>query len=319
MDAVLVYWSHLELLELISRFFSVCVSTAASKQRHSLWRDAAMRGKSQSFRASKSIPSTFHLTPWRWRANKFIFRQNPSEHGPKAWLHCCVWVHQSHWWVPSHSPNAELWGTPPRSSFWKQWPLDLSWQPLPLHPVPASSDPIFTKPSILGSEKTRPPCLQPTAGGWERWPPYSPVLCQGAVGWDQASLRPWPLLFPCLFTPDCPLSSRLVPSVLFPPWWHFPLMPTKIWVPRQLSQPVTSLSFSLFLSHFPLHACIHLCGESLATRYWYGFSALWNKSSLDPWSQMGHNETSRVWGSVSGGRDALQVIVLPSFDVWRRR
>lgn len=58
-----MYWLCSELLELISRFLLVCVSTAASKQKRSLWPDAAMRGKSQSFGASKFVLSTHFILP----------------------------------------------------------------------------------------------------------------------------------------------------------------------------------------------------------------------------------------------------------------
>lgn len=163
-DAVLVYWSRSELLELISRFLSVCVSTAASKQRRPLWREAAMREKSQSSRASKSVLSTRFILPRGAGMQISLFlggTHQSTGQGPD-----CIVV------SGSTSPIDVFRRTPPTLNSRRPRLSHASGNCDPLtspgrHWYCARScqfRPIFTKPSIPGSEKTRPSCLQPSAG-----------------------------------------------------------------------------------------------------------------------------------------------------------
>lgn len=119
-DAVLVCWLRSELLELISRFLSVCVSTADSKQRRSLWRDAVMRGKSQSFGASKSVPSTRFILPRGAGMQISLFlggTHQSTGQGPD-----CIVVSGSTSPIDGHRrtpPTLNSEGPPPQSIFWQ--------------------------------------------------------------------------------------------------------------------------------------------------------------------------------------------------------
>lgn len=140
-DAVRVYWLRPEPFWPIGRFLSGSVSTAASKQRRSLWRDAAMRGKSRPFRASKPVPSTRFIKPRGAGVQMSLFlggsRQSTGQ-GP-----VCIVV------SGTPGPIDELRRTPPtlnsggprlRLAPRQCDPLDLPWQPplwRPTRPVRA--------------------------------------------------------------------------------------------------------------------------------------------------------------------------------------